>query len=175
MPNTYFEFSVPLFIKGLGGLKNVLAIAEKVASSKEGGEKEILATALAPDMFPLARQVQISCDQAKGAAARLTGKENPSMPDTETTIGELMTRIDVTIAFLETFTPKDFEGVESRQITLPYFPEHHFLGDVYLKEYALPNFYFHVTTAYDIVRMLGGEMGKKDFINGLTLRKNSEF
>lgn len=172
MTQVYFEFSVPLFIKGLGGLKNVLGVAERVASSHEGGERAVLETRLAPDMFPLIRQVQISCDQAKGAVARLTGKEIPVYPDTEMTIAELVARIDTTIAFLNSVTPFDFEESATREVRLPYFPEHHFLGDAYLKEYAIPNFYFHVTTAYDIVRMLGGELQKKDFINGLTLIAN---
>jgi len=172
MTPVHFAFSVPLFIKGLGGLKNVLVVAEKLAGSHEGGEASVLSTRLASDMFPLVRQIQIACDQAKGAAARLTGTEIPVYPDTETTIAELTSRIDRTIGFLESMQPAAFEGAGEREVRLPYFPEHHFLGDVYLKEYALPNFYFHVTTAYDIVRMLGGNLQKRDFLNGVTLVTN---
>ncbi len=172
MAQAHYDFSVPIFIRSLGGLKNVLSVAEKLAAGHPDREMGILETKLAPSMFPLLRQVQIACDNAKGVAARLTGKEMISFPDTETTIAELDARIDTVIAYLEGFTPEDFEGAESREVVLAYFPDKHMVGDGYLRAYALPNFFFHVTTAYCIVRMLGGELGKGDFMNGMPFIEN---
>ena len=169
MSNQYYDYSVPLFIKQLGGLKNVLTKAAELAASKEGGEKAVLSHALAPDMFPFVRQVQIACDNAKGASARLAQVEIPKFDDAETTIAELEARIDATVAFLNTLTPEQFENAPSVKVVLPYFPKKYMKGDAYLKHYALPNFFFHVTTAYDIVRSLGGALGKGDYMNGLPL------
>jgi len=172
MQNQYYDFSVPIFIRMLGGLKNVIEKARPIAEKTAGGEEAFLAKALAPDMFPFARQVQIACDNAKGAAARLAGVEIPKHDDTEITFLELEARIDKTIAFLNTLTPAQFENAGSIKVELPYFPGKHMLGDGYLKQYALPNFFFHVATAYAIVRSLGGELGKPDYINGLPLINN---
>ena len=172
MSQVHYEFSVPVCIKALGGLKNVLAVAGNVAHTHPGGEREILEARLAPDMFPFLRQVQIACDNAKGIAARLSGKEAPVFADDETTLAELGSRIDKTVTFLESLTPLDYEGAETRRVELPYFKDHYMTGDGYLKGYALPNFFFHVTTAYNIIRMLGGELGKKDYMNGVPLIPN---
>jgi hypothetical protein len=173
MQNQYYDFSVPIFIKMLGGLKNVIEKARVVAGKTEGGEEVFLDKRLAPDMFPFSRQIQIACDNAKGATARLASVEIPKYEDTEKTFLELEARIDKTIAFLNTFTSEQFEHANEKKIELQYFPGKHMMGDEYLKEYALPNFFFHVATAYAIVRSLGGELGKPDYINGLPLKDNS--
>ena len=156
----------------LNGLKTVIEKARLIAEKTEGGETAFLAKSLAPDMFPFSRQIQIATDNAKGAVARLTQTENPKYADTETTFLELEARIDKTIAFLNTFKPEQFVNVEKMKVELPYFPGKHMLGDAYFKEYALPNFFFHVTTAYAIVRSLGGELGKPDYMHSLPLIPN---
>ena len=172
MEYPYYEFSVPLFKKLLGGLQAVLVKAESLPLLNSEGEAAVLQARLAPDMFPLVRQVQIACDNAKGAAARLAGIPVPKVPDTETSLQELQARIETTIHFLDSLTPVQFADAATVKVELPYFPDMHMHGDGYLKEYALPNFFFHVTTAYAIIRSLGGELGKPDFINGLPLHKN---
>lgn len=154
----------------LGSLKNVIEKARPVAEKSEGGEEAFIARGLASDMFPFARQVQIACDNAKGASARLAQVPIPKFEDTEKTFLELEARIDKTIEFLKTFTPAQFERVNEVKVELPYFPGKYMMGDEYLKEYALPNFFFHVATAYAIVRALGGELGKPDYLNGLPLK-----
>lgn len=169
MQNLY-TVTVPVFIKLLGGLKNVLGKAEAYAKEKGIAEGQFLNDALAPDMFPLKKQVQVACDNAKGAAARLSGKEVPKMEDTEETFAELIARIDKTLTFVHTVQEKDFEGAADRQVTLPYFPGKYMPGAGYALQYALPNFLFHVTTAYGIIRKNGVPVGKADFINGLPLR-----
>jgi uncharacterized protein len=173
MSQQHYDFSVPIFIKTLGGLKNVIEKARPVAANLEGGEATLMTKALAPDMFPFSRQVQIACDNAKGAAARLAGVEIPKFEDTESTLADLEARIDKTIEFLKSLTPAQFADAETRKIELPYFPGKHMTGDGYLKEYVLANFYFHVTIAYAIIRSLGGELGKTDYMNGLPLIDNA--
>jgi hypothetical protein len=128
-----YIYTVPVFTKALGGLKNVLLKA------KEHGvdERVLLGDSLAPDMFPFVRQVQIACDNAKGAAARLSGVENPSFPDTETTIDELIERIDKTTAFIASIPEDAFEAGGERRVTLPYFPGKYMTGFDYAREYAI--------------------------------------
>lgn len=166
MPPLY-SFTVPIFVKALGGLRRVL---EK-AKAHGVDERVLLRDALAPDMFPLVKQVQVACDNAKGATARLAGVDIPSYPDTETTIDALIERIDTTIAFISSVPAEAFNGAEERHITLPYFPGKYFTGFDYAREYALPNFFFHVTTAYGLVRKAGVPLVKADYINGSSLRE----
>jgi hypothetical protein len=122
---------------------------------------------LYPDMFALARQVQIASDTAKGAASRLSGVENPSYADTEATFPELQQRIDKTVAFLNSIKPEQVDGTEDKAVVMPTRSrgDLHFTGQNYLLQHALPNFFFHVTTAYDILRHNGIEIGKRDFLN----------
>jgi hypothetical protein len=152
-------------------LKNLTAILEKAeAFAKERDiEPEVLVNwRLAPDMLPLANQIQIAADFAKGTTARLAGAQVPSYPDEETTLAELKARIAKTVKFVEGFKPKDIDGSETRDITLTVGgQEMRFKGEPYLVHFALPNFYFHVTTAYDILRRCGVDIGKRDFI-GMT-------
>jgi hypothetical protein len=118
-------------------------------------------------MFPLTRQVQIACDMLKGAAARLAGAEVPSWADTETTFAELQARVDKTIAFLEGFSAAQIDGSESRPISIPLRDRTvEFDGQTYLTTWVLPNFHFHVTTAYNLLRHGGVEIGKRDFLGG---------
>jgi hypothetical protein len=123
-------------------------------------------------MFPFLMQVRIVSDNAKGASSRLAGIEIPVFEDNETTISELVVRVQKTITFLESLTPTQFEDAASRRIELKYFLGKHFTGEGYLKAYALPNFFFHLTTAYDILRHIGAPLGKADYMHGLPLQDN---
>lgn len=172
MQNHYYSCTVPVFIKTLGGVKNSISKARDLSATLPGGETEILSASLAPDMFPFVRQVQIVTDNAKGAAARLAGIDIPSYADDEASLDALGARIDKTIAFLETLTPEQFAQAESVKVELPYFPGKHMLAEGYLSEYALPNFFFHAATVYNIVRMKGGALGKGDYLNGIPLQDN---
>ncbi|HWB34174.1 MAG TPA: DUF1993 domain-containing protein [Candidatus Paceibacterota bacterium] len=167
MNDTLYDFTVPVFIKSLGGLKTVLAKA------KDHGldEAALLADRLAPDMFPFVKQVQIACDNAKGAAARLAGIDVPKFEDTEATVDELLGRIDKTLAFVESVEKSAFDGAAERTISLPFWNGKHMKGYDYARYYALPNFFFHVTTAYGLVRKNSVTIGKADYINGLPLQE----
>ncbi len=159
-----------MFTKILGGLKECIEKTE--AHGVE--EKVLLHDSLAPDMFPFVRQVQIACDNAKAITARLAGIEIPSFPDTETTFVELKKRIDATITFIESVPEDAFSDAEDRKITLPYFPGKYLIGTDYVWQHAIPNFLFHVTTAYGLMRKAGAPIGKADFIHGLTLHPVSD-
>lgn len=125
---------------------------------------------LIADMFPLVRQVQSACDGAKFTAAYLAGREAPKHPDTEQTMAEVRARIQSCIEYLETLNESDFEGSDSRWISLKFMPDKEIIGSDYLVEMAIPNFYFHVTTAYDILRHNGVDIGKRDYIGSLNWR-----
>ena len=161
---TLYDTTVPLFTKALGGLKEVIQKA-----MTHGLGDDFLESRLAPDMFPFVKQVQIACDNAKGAIARLTGVEAPSFPDEETTLAALIERIDATIAFVSTATQEQFVGAEERQVTLQYFPGKFMTGFDY-GMYVVPNFFFHVTIAYALVRQAGVAIGKMDYLNGMALQ-----
>jgi hypothetical protein len=159
------SFSVPVFVKTLGNLSAILGKAAAYAEQKKFDPAVLLAMRLAPDMFPLTMQVRIACDFAKGAAARLAGEEPPKWEDSETTIGELQARIARTIEFVQGFDPARFDGAETRKVTLTIRGEPvEYAGLAYLAHVVLPNFFFHVTTAYDILRHAGVDLGKRDFI-----------
>jgi hypothetical protein len=160
-----YTYTVPIFIKSLGGLKAVLAKAEQHAKETGMSEADLLNDRLAPDMFPLVKQVQVACDNAKGATARLAATEAPKFEDTEQTFVELQARIDKTIDFVTSVPEGAFEGAETRQIILPYFTDKYMTGFDYVREYALPNFFFHLVTAYALVRKNGVAIGKADYAN----------
>ena len=166
--NELYAFTAPVFIKSLGGLKTILTKAE--AHAREAGitDESLLNDRLAPDMFPLVKQVQVACDNAKNSVARLTGMEAPKFEDTEETIASLLLRIDATIAFLQSIPESAFTDAATRQIILPYFPNTYMTGFDYTREYAIPNFFFHTVTAYGIIRKNGVAIGKADYANGLT-------
>jgi hypothetical protein len=160
--------SIPVLLRGLANLSGILAKGEAFATEKNIDPAELIQASLAPDMYALARQVQVASDSAKGCGARLAGLEPPSFPDTETTFAELYTRIDKTVAFLKGLTEAQLAGAESRKVTLKLRGrEVSFKGDDYLLNFALPNFYFHLTTAYDILRHKGVALTKPDFIGGI--------
>ncbi len=158
---------VPYFVHSLTALSKILDKAEAFAEAKKLKPEVIPQLRLIADMFPFARQVMIATDHAKGASARLSGTENPSFPDTETTLAELKARIAKTIAFIQTIPDAAFDGAETKTITVKAGPrELTFPGAQYLYGYAIPNFYFHMSTAYNILRSNGVEVGKVDFLGG---------
>jgi hypothetical protein len=165
MSITMYQASVPQFIRMLGNLKGILEKAAAHAASKKIDETVFLGARLFPDMFTLTRQVQLATDFARGTAARLAGLEPPPVEDKEQRIAELVERIDAAIGYLQTLPAAQIDGSETRQITRTVRGQARtFTGLVYLIQYALPNFYFHTTTAYAILRHNGVEVGKTDFV-----------
>jgi uncharacterized protein len=156
--------------KMLGQLDTWLVTATGFAQKKSFDANTLLASRLAPDQYPFVRQVQLSCDHAKFTPARLTGKEAPSHPDTEQSMEALRTRIISVRTWLETFSAGEFEGAEKRLVLLPRWEGKGLTGEDYLLDYAMPNFNFHVTHAYAILRHNGLDLGKKDYIGPLNLR-----
>jgi uncharacterized protein len=168
MSLSMYQASVPAFLQMLKNLSAILDKAEAYAGSRKIDPEVLLNYRLAPDMFPLVRQIQIAADLAKGAAARLAGVEVPKHDDTEKTFDDLKARIAKTAAFVEAIQPGDIHGFEDRDITLT-LGEHtmSFKGQPYLVHFVLPNFYFHCTTAYNILRHCGVELGKRDFLGAI--------
>jgi hypothetical protein len=163
MPLSMHQASVPLFVRALG---NLSAILEKGAAHPDGDA--LVEARLAPDMLTLAGQIQRASDTAKGCAARLAGIEPPSFPDDEKTFAQLQARIAKTLDFLRSVKPEQIDGSEDKPVTLKAGPrELKFTGASYLLTFAIPNFYFHVTTAYAILRHKGVPIGKMDYIGGV--------
>jgi hypothetical protein len=156
--------------KMLGQLDTWLVKATEYGQKKSFDANTLLASRLAPDQYPLVKQVQLCCDHAKFAPARLTGKEAPKHADDEQTIDGLRARILSVRAWLEGFGVAAFEGAEGRFVTLPKWEGKGLTGDVYLFEHALPQFFFHLTHAYAILRHNGLDLGKKDYLGPLSLR-----
>lgn len=168
MPLSMYQASVPVFVRGLESLATILNKAAAHAEARKIDPAVFVNARLAPDMFALARQVQIASDVAKGCVARLAGAEVPSYPDTETTFPDLAARVAKTIAFVKGFTAAQIDGSEERTVTLKMRGEERsFRGQAYLLNLALPNFYFHVTTTYDILRHNGVDLGKSDYLGTL--------
>ncbi len=169
-----YTVTIPPMMKALEALKGVLEKGKKHAEGKKLSwmdfEHALLGDRLIFDQFPLMRQVQVACDNAKGGAARLAEVEIPKFEDDEKTIDELIARIDKTLAFVKTIKPDQVIGKEAIKVTLPYWENKHMTGFGYATEYLLPNFYFHLTTAYAILRKNGVEIGKADFMGGLPLK-----
>jgi hypothetical protein len=160
-----YQASVPRFANMLRNLDAILAKAQAHAAAKKIDPAVLLGGRLFPDMFPLVKQVQIATDHAKGAVARLAGAEVPRYEDTEQTFDELRARIAKTLAFVESFQPNQIDRSEDRDIALRVAGQDlAFKGLTYLMGYALPNFYFHLVTAYNILRHNGIEIGKRDYI-----------
>jgi hypothetical protein len=165
MSLTMYQASIPVFVRMLGNLSSILDKAAAHAEAKKIDPPVFINSRLAPDMYPLSRQVQIATDMAKGCAARLAGIEVPGYEDNETTFAELQARIAKTVAFLQSVSELQINGSEERTVTLKLRDnEISFLGQPYLLNFVLPNFYFHITTAYAILRHNGVEIGKMDFI-----------
>ncbi len=165
MKISMYQASVPMFIRMLNNLAAVLDKGAAHAEAKKIDPSVLVNARLYPDMLPLARQVQIAGDNAKGVAARLAGLEPPKYEDTETSFPDLKGRIQKTISYLNTLRPEQIDGSEERSFTLQIRGQPvTFQGMPYLLNHAVPNFYFHVTTAYDILRHSGVELGKADFL-----------
>lgn len=163
---TMYSASVPVLARMLGNMLNWLDKAEAHAEARKFDSTNYLGLRLAPDMLPLVRQVQIACDGAKGCVARLSGDEVPRWDDTEATMAELKDRVRRTRDFVQGHGPERFEGSETREIVLPTRQGEplRFDGVDYLKHFVLPNFYFHATTTYALLRHGGVELGKRDYL-----------
>ncbi len=168
MTISMYRASVPVFARGLSSLKTILAKGAAHAAAKKVDESVFLNARLYPDMLPFARQVHIATDFARGTVARLSGSEPPKWEDNETTFAELLARVERTIEAVNSFTAAQVDGSEARPVTRQVRGEPKtFTGINYLLQYSMPNFYFHTTTAYAILRSNGVEVGKGDFIGKL--------
>lgn len=166
-----FAITVTQYNKTLDNLAACLNKAASYAELKKFDIEVLLNSRLAPDQFSLIRQVQIACDTAKFGAARLCGKEAPSHPDTEKTLSELQTRIKAVQVYLASFTEADFSGAESRHISQPRWEGKYLTGLEFAIQHSIPNLYFHVTTAYSILRHNGVDVGKKDFLGAMPYKQ----
>ena len=166
MSISMYTASVPVFIKTLTNMQRWLDKADAHAKARHFDPAVYLTLRLYPDMLPLPAQVRIAGDAAKGCAARLAGKEPPVFEDNETTLEQLRERIGKTLAYLDTVSARDIDGSEEREIVIPRGNREprRFKGEYYLKHWALPNFFFHATTLYALLRHNGVELGKADFL-----------
>jgi hypothetical protein len=165
MSLSMYTSSVPVFLHYLKNLSVLLKKGAEYAAEKKVDEKVLTGSRLYPDMFPLTRQVQIACDVAKGCGARLAGVEVPKYEDSEVTFSELQARIDKTVNFLNTLSASQIDGSEKKQIKLQAGPrELEFVGDFFLRNWAMPNVFFHITTTYNILRHNGVPVGKMDYL-----------
>ncbi len=165
MSLTMYQASIPAFRHQIMALARILAKGEEHANARKIDHTALIQCRLYPDMFPLARQVQIASDTAKSAAARLAGVEVPSWEDHETTFAQLKERCEKTDRYLAGFTPQQIDGSEDREVVLKMRDgQMTFTGQQYLLTFAIPNFYFHITTAYALLRQCGVEIGKRDFL-----------
>jgi hypothetical protein len=165
MPLSMYQASVPRFVNMLSNLSAILDKAQAHVEAKKIDETALTTFRLFPDMLPLSKQVQIACDTAKGLVARLAGVEIPVYEDNEKTLTELKVRIAKTIAFVQTFTPVQIDGTEDKDIVVKRGDkETRYKGMQFLLGHATPNLYFHITTAYNILRHNGVEIGKRDYL-----------
>jgi uncharacterized protein len=164
--------SIPVFEIGLSALSGVLGKAAAYAAAKKIDPSVLLQSRLYPDMFPLVRQVQIASDQAKNGISRLAGVEPPRHEDNETTIDQLRDRLARTLSYLKSIDQKKIDGSADHDITFPLGPTNkgHMKGADYLNHFVLPNFYFHLTTAYAILRHCGVDIGKRDFLGTIPMK-----
>jgi uncharacterized protein len=168
MPLSMHDVSIPVLVRGLNNLSALLDKGAASAEARKIDPSVLINARLAPDMHPLSRQIQIASDSAKGAASRLAGVETPSWPDTETTFPELKARIKKTVEYLEGFKADQIDGAEDRSIMLNLGGgEIAFSGRDFLFSFVLPNFFFHVTIAFAILRHNGVEIGKRDYLGGV--------
>jgi hypothetical protein len=168
MSLSMYQASVPAYTQMLKSLSAVLKKAEAHAEAKKIDPSVFVNARLYPDMAPLARQIQIATDQVKGGLSRLSGSEPPSWADTETTFAELQARIQKALDFAAAIKPEQIDGSEDRQIVLKIGgTDMPFKGQQFLINFSLPNFYFHIVTAYDILRHNGVEIGKRDYMGGV--------
>ena len=165
MPLSMHSVAVPSFLQTLGAIAKILDKAAAHAAAKKIDPAVLLGSRLAPDMFPLIKQVQLTCDFAKNCMGRLTG-EPPKFPDEEKTFEDLKGRIAKTIDYVRSFKPADIDATDTKDVTFPIGPQQTLTlkGEAFLMHFVLPNFYFHAATAYDILRHCGIEIGKRDFL-----------
>jgi hypothetical protein len=163
---SFYDASVPAFLQILGSLSGILGKAEAHCKAKNVAPEVLLGARLYPDMLPLSRQIQLVCDYATKTCARLSQSEVPSTPDTEKTFGELKVRLGKTADYVKAFKPAQLDGADGRDVSFPAGPDKTMTlkGQQFLSHFALPNFYFHATTAHDILRHNGVEIGKRDFL-----------
>lgn len=171
MTISMYNITVPLFIKALSNMSAILDKAVLYAEERKFDVSYLLHFRLFPDQFPFIGQIQTASDSAKGAAARLAGIEPPKMEDNENTVEDLKKRIDKTIDFLKTLTPEQINGSEGKKISIWFIPGKYLTGLEYITEMVLPNFYFHITTAYSILRHNGVCIGKMDYLGQLSLKE----
>jgi uncharacterized protein len=172
MPFTMSQASLPVFEIGLNALSAVLDKAAAHGTAKKIDPSVLLGWRLAPDMFALSRQVQVACDHAKNGAARLAGVEPPKFEDNETTIDQLKERLAKTVAFLKSLDAKALDASADREIVFPLGQNKgQMKGADYLNHFVLPNFYFHLTAAYVIARQCGTEIGKRDFLGAIPIKR----
>lgn len=165
MSLSMYQASIPVFVRALGNLSHLLDKGAAYAEAKKIDPSVLVTARLAPDMFPLSRQVQIATDSVKGCAARLAGIDIPSYADTESTFPELQARIAKTVAFLNGIKASQIDGSEMRPVALKVRgKDTSFQGQDYLLTFVYPTFFFHVTTAYAILRHNGLEIGKMDYL-----------
>lgn len=165
-----YDLTVPQFAKTLKNLDAILDKAAGFADSKKFEMEVLLQSRLAPDQFNFIRQVQIACDTAKLGASRLTGKSAPAQEDNEKTLSEVKARIQSVITYLESFKPEDFKNAMTTTISQPRWEGKTLTGEQYVIHHMIPNFYFHITTAYAILRHNGVDIGKKDYLGAMPYR-----
>jgi uncharacterized protein len=166
-----YDITVPLFAKKLGELNQILGKAQAYAEARKFDVENFPKARLFIDQLDFAKQIQIACDTAKLGVSRVTGKDAPVHDDTKTSFADLRTRIQETISYLNTIKSADFNGSAERKITTPRWENKWLTGQDYVLHHAIPNFYFHVTTAYSILRQNGVEIGKKDYLGELPFQK----
>ncbi|WP_415857904.1 DUF1993 domain-containing protein [Leptospira vanthielii] len=166
-----YEISIQSFKKGLGNLIKILEKAEAYSVTKKFAFENLLNARLFPDQFHLTKQIQIACDTAKLCVARITGKDAPVHEDSETSLEELKQRIHSVIQYLETYKKEDFISVSEIRVSQPRWEGKYLTGFEYLTQHAIPNFYFHITTSYAILRHSGVEIGKKDYLGEMPYKK----
>jgi hypothetical protein len=165
------DITVTQFSKMLQNLSQLLDKAAAYCSAKKIEPEVLLSTRLAPDQFHLMRQIQVACDTAKIGVARVTGKEAPAHPDNEVTLADAKARIDKVIAYLQTYSDKDFAGAAERHVSQPRWAGKYLTGHEFAVQHMIPNFYFHVTTAYAILRANGVDLGKRDYLGAMPLKE----
>jgi uncharacterized protein len=166
-----FDATIPIFTKMLRNLERWLDLSVEYAGQRKFDPEVLIQARLAPDQYALVGQVQAACDTAKYAAAKMTGKEAPSHPDTERTLAEVRARIGTCVAYLDTFTPAEFEGCEGRLVTHAFMKGKQLRAGDYLDHYVLPNFHFHLTIAYEILRHNGVPLDKHTFFGSLPFQE----
>ena len=165
-----YDVTVPVFVKQLTNMSVILDKAEAFAKERGFEADMFVQDRLAVDQYPLVRQVQIACDNAKSATARLAGMEPPKMEDNETTLAELKARIAKTLEFIQSVKPEEIDGKEGAPIPIFFAPGKILPGIEYALQFILPNFFFHCATAYDIIRKNGVAIGKMDYIGQINLQ-----